>query len=174
VPDLPELARFSRGAAAEHVAALVHEGELRVVTTPRSDRARASRRAKIVALPEVRSLRSYLVCLHEIGHVLGPNPPKRLDQEVAAWHWALVHSRWEPTPACWAMIGRALGSYVARAVARRNMAVPSEAHPIWPLVPVDRREVIEIEDTSPDPRRAAWLVWCLVRERVRDPSWSRG
>jgi hypothetical protein len=173
VPDLPAVARFVRADGAAHIAVLVSDADLRVVVAPRSDRARASRRARVVMLPEVRSLRSYLVCLHEIGHVLGPNPLRRLDQEVAAWHWALANTRWEPTPACWAMIGRALGSYVARSVARRNMEVPPSDHPIWPLVPIDHAEVVAIEADASDARSAAWRVWCLVRERVRDGGWSR-
>ena len=105
--------------------------------------------------------------------MLGKNPARRLDQEVAAWHWALEVSRWEPTAACWAMIGRALGSYVARSVARQNMAVPGDDHPIWSLVPIDPDEVAAINASEPDSRKAAWLVWCLVRERVRDPRWIR-
>lgn len=164
--------RFDRAAAAAHVRELAGRGGLTLVVVARGDRARAWRRGRTVAVPEVRSLRSYLVCLHELGHVLGPNPRLRLDQEVAAWDWALAHSRWEPTPAARALIGRALGSYLARAVRRPGMAVPPADHPIWRLVPIDHAEVEGISAQEPDRARAAWSVWQHVRARVREPGWA--
>lgn len=164
--------RFDRLEASAHVALLAEDGGLRIESVDRGARARAWRRTRTVALPEIRSLRSYLVCLHELGHVLGPSPRLRLDSEVAAWDWALAHARWEPTPAAWGTIGRALGSYVARSVQRRDMRIPGPDHPVWRLVPVDHMEVEAIAAAVGDRRAAAWTVWTLVRERVRDPDWS--
>lgn len=120
-----------------------------------------------MAIPEIRSLRSYLVALHEIGHVIGPNPRLRLDQEVAAWDWALAHSRFEPTDACWRMIGRALGSYVARAVRRPGMRLPEPGHRIWQFVPIDHHEVGGITERTGDRAAAALEVWRIVQARSR-------
>lgn len=72
---------------------------------------RAIRSRRLVRLSPVRGEVSYLVALHEIGHVLGSNPPLRLDQEVAAWEWALDHYDQEPTSAAWRSIAKRLDSY---------------------------------------------------------------
>ena len=158
---------FDRAAAHAHVLALADAAGVQRTDVARSGRARATRRTRAVAIPEIRSLRSYLVALHELGHVIGANPRLRLDQEVAAWNWALAHTRFEPTDACWRMIGRALGSYVARAVRRPGMRVPEPGHPIWPFVPIDHGEVVALAKRTDNRLEAALDVWRLVQERSR-------
>lgn len=74
-------------------------------------RGRAWRRDRRVVLPPVRGEMSYLLALHEIGHIIGENPRLKLDQEVAAWEWALAHYDREPTHACWRGISNRLLSY---------------------------------------------------------------
>jgi hypothetical protein len=162
--------KFSVAEAAHHIREITTREKLDVILV-RPDRARAWRGARRLAIPEIRSARSYFVALHELGHILGPNPALRLDQEVSAWRWALSEARQEPTPACWAMVGRALGSYIARAVDRAGMRVPEEAHPIWTLVPVDHAEVLAFEAEGPTRRRAALAVIALVRQRLREATW---
>ncbi len=158
---------FDGSLAQAHIDEIIRAEALAVIAVDRSDRARAWRRARRIAIPPIRSRRAYFVALHELGHILGPNPALRLDQEVAAWGWALATARMEPTPACWAMIGRALGSYIARSVDRAGMRVPEAAHPIWALVPIDHAEVLAIEAGGATRRQAAVKVVEVVRERLR-------
>lgn len=98
------LAAHVRHLADEHEVTVVHQG-----------RGIAYRKERRVTIPEVRGRSSYFVALHELGHVVGPNPRRRLDQEVAAWRWALDHALDDPTPAVARMIGRCLRSYRSRA-----------------------------------------------------------
>jgi len=107
------LDRHARDLAAAHRVELVHRG-----------RGLAYRRARRITVPPIRGRMSYLVALHELGHVVGPNPRLRLEQEVAAWQWALAHTIVEPTPANYRSIARALGSYRLRAERRRGMRTP--------------------------------------------------
>ena len=161
------MSRFDSSLAQAHIDEIIRAEALTVVAVDRSDRARAWRRDRQIAIPPIRSRRTYFVALHELGHSLGPNPSLRLDQEVAAWQWVLTSARMEPTSACWSMIGRALGSYIARAVDRAGMRVPEPSHPIWALVPVDHEEVLAIEARGPTRRHAALMVVDLVRQRLR-------
>lgn len=108
------LERHARELAAAHGVELVHRG-----------RGLAYRRLRRITVPPIRGRMSYLVALHELGHVLGPNPRLRLEQEVAAWQWALAHAIVEPTPANYRSILRALESYRRRAERRRRMRTPA-------------------------------------------------
>lgn len=90
--------------AAEHGVTIKHQGG-----------GIAYRRERRITTPPVRGRATYFTALHELGHVLGPNPRRRLDQEVAAWRWALEHALEPPTPAVAAGIARCLRSYRARA-----------------------------------------------------------
>lgn len=75
----------------------------------------AYRKDRRVTIPEIRGQVSYLVALHEIGHiVIRPEPPLRLQQEAAAWRWALDNSIVEPTLATWRSIFRSLEGYRQR------------------------------------------------------------
>jgi hypothetical protein len=53
---------------------------------------RAARRGRRVWLRPVRGRVSYYDALHELGHVVGVNARRRLDQEVLAWQWALENA----------------------------------------------------------------------------------
>ncbi len=99
--------------AAEHGVEVVYRG-----------RGRAARRARRITVSAVRGRATYLVALHELGHVLGPNPRRRLEQEVAAWEWALSQTIVEPTTANYRKILRALESYRLRAARRKDMVTP--------------------------------------------------
>jgi hypothetical protein len=107
------LERHACELAAAHGVELAYRG-----------RGLAYRRRRRITVPPIRGRMSYLVALHELGHVLGPNPRLRLEQEVAAWQWALAHAIVEPTPANYRSILRALESYRRRAERRRRMRTP--------------------------------------------------
>lgn len=87
---------------------------------------RACRSQRWVSITPVRGQVSYLVALHELGHVLGPNPPLRLSQEAAAWKWALDNTIVEPTTASYRSILRRLDSYLGRAQRWKNMQIPDD------------------------------------------------
>jgi hypothetical protein len=97
---------------AEHVQRLADEHG---VTIEHQGRGIGYRKQRRITVPPVRGRASYFVALHELGHVVGPNPRRRLDQETAAWQWALDHALDDPTPAVARMIARCLRSYRARA-----------------------------------------------------------
>lgn len=101
----------------DHIGALCAEG--RVEWRPRkSGGGRASRRGRWIHVPPIRSQRGYFTALHELGHVLGPQPRTRLAKEAAAWQWALAHAIEEPTEGTLRMIARCLDSYQAWAERR--------------------------------------------------------
>lgn len=59
---------------------------------------RAWRKTKRISIAPVRSGITYAVALHEIGHILGRSPARRLDREAAAWTWARANAiEWTPT-----------------------------------------------------------------------------
>lgn len=51
-------------------------------------RGRAWRKSRKVRIPEVKSAITYALALHELGHVIGRQSGRRLDQDVQAWEWA--------------------------------------------------------------------------------------
>jgi hypothetical protein len=80
---------------------------------------------------------SYLVALHELGHIVGRgrSAPK-LECEANAWKWALERAIIEPTPANLRGIGRRLRSYqrwAARLQKRRKNPprLPAPEHDFW-------------------------------------------
>ena len=98
---------------AEHVLSLAQTLGVEVVV---QGGGRANRRRRRVKIPAIRGQVSYLVALHELGHIaVKPEPVLRLDQEVAAWEWALANTLDEPTLATWRSILRCLESYEERA-----------------------------------------------------------
>jgi len=85
--------------------------------------------------PPVTTLWRYFVALHELGHVLMPKQSgkTRLEQEAAAWEWALQTCMMEPTPAVWAHVLRCLDSYIGRATRWKSMKIPRSEHVFWTL-----------------------------------------
>ena len=84
---------FGRVSVADmtgHVEALCREHGITV--EPHSRSGRACRREKTIYIRPVKSAITYATALHELGHVLGPNPNRRLAQEAAAWKWAEEHA----------------------------------------------------------------------------------
>jgi hypothetical protein len=82
----------------------------------------------------VRGRSTYYTALHEIGHIVGVNARRRLEQEVLAWQWALKHAIVPPTPGVWAMIARRLENYAGRARRWRSMKLPPADRDCWILL----------------------------------------
>jgi len=100
---------------------------------------RNGRRTIAIRIPPVRGQVTYLVALHEIGHLVGPGRSgARLEKEAAAWRFALRASRDEPSDACRRRIGKRLRSYVIwaelRQHRRRRPVLPPRESPFWALL----------------------------------------
>lgn len=129
-----------------HVHVLAERGnvELVVSATRRARAFRASpsrgRRARVV-VPPIRGQISYLVALHELGHVLsrGNASLRQLEREADAWRFALRHALVEPTPATARSVLRRLDSYLRRAQARARRGdriralIPGPESDYWQL-----------------------------------------
>ncbi len=55
---------------------------------------------RVVVVPPIRGMSSYLVALHELGHHIAPRAMSgtRLVRESVAWSWAMSNAQAEPTP----------------------------------------------------------------------------
>ncbi len=102
-------------------------------------RRRNGTRTVAIRIPPVRGQVTYLIALHEIGHLIGPGRSgTRLEKEAAAWRWALAEALVEPTDACRRRIGKRLRSYVVwaerRQHRRRPPVIPARESAFWPLL----------------------------------------
>ena len=102
-------------------------------------RGRGRTRTLHIRIPPIRGQVTYLVALHEIGHLVGPGRSgTRLEKEAAAWRWAIEHSIVAPTDAARRSIGRRLRSYVRwaelRQHRRRPPSIPPSSSPFWTLL----------------------------------------
>lgn len=122
-----------------HVVALCDEYGIEI--EGRSDRGRALRYRGghlAVRLPDVRGQVTYLICLHEIGHLVGRGrSAPRLEAEANAWIWALENTIVDPTPASLRSIARRLDGYLEWALARQHRRtpprIPPRDHAFWSL-----------------------------------------
>jgi hypothetical protein len=112
---------MTREKLAAHVHQLAEQHGVEVVYQGRGIGYRRERR---ITIPDVRGRVTYLTALHELAHVVGPNPDRRLEQEIAAWKWALDNSVIEPTPATYRSILRCLENYRSRAERWASMVIP--------------------------------------------------
>ncbi|HEY3191403.1 MAG TPA: hypothetical protein VGJ61_01365 [Solirubrobacterales bacterium] len=92
-----------------------------------------------ISIPPIRGQVSYLIALHEIGHLVGRGrSAPRLESEANAWVWALEHSVVEPTPATRRSISSRLRGYLEWARNRQHRRVPpripARDHPFWALL----------------------------------------
>lgn len=128
------------------VRALAEQGDVELVVSaarrPRAFRASPSRgRRACVVVPPVRGQVSYLVALHELGHVLsrGNASLRQLEREADAWRFALRHSLVEPSAATARSLLRSLDSYLRRAQARARRGdriravIPGPESDYWQL-----------------------------------------
>jgi hypothetical protein len=71
---------------------------------------RSWRKTRRISVGPVLSNVTYAVALHEIGHILGRSPARRLDREASAWQWARENAL-EWTPRMEAKMQSCLDSY---------------------------------------------------------------
>lgn len=122
-----------------HVKDLCEEYSITIASA--SSRGRAIRYvggALEIAIPEIRGQVTYLIALHEIGHLVGAGrSAPRLEAEANAWVWALDNTEVEPTDASLKSIGRRLDGYLEWALARQYRKhpprIPPPDHVFWRL-----------------------------------------
>jgi hypothetical protein len=92
--------RVTVSAMRAHIECLAERHQIHVFPyMKRLDQGRSFRELEEVYISPVRSILSYAVALHEIGHVLGRHQTSRrvMVRERWAWHWARANALvWTP------------------------------------------------------------------------------
>jgi hypothetical protein len=89
----------SVAAMHEHVTALIDKHQIVHYQTRSTTRAWSLREAEEIHTPPVKTWKSYITALHEIGHLLGRHQlsPHVMVRERWAWRWARQHALvWAP------------------------------------------------------------------------------
>jgi len=133
------LDRHIHALCSRHGIVRVDGGRGRAARVRVRHRDGTTERRLLIRIPPVRGQVSYFVALHEIGHLVGDGRSgRRLEQEAAAWRYALRESVVEPTDATRRRLGRRLRSYVtwarARARRRRPPFLPPADDAFWDLL----------------------------------------
>lgn len=93
-------------------------------------RGKAWKASKVIKIMEVKSPVTYAIALHELGHILGKQPKRRLDREVAAWDWAKENAiKWDDTMQHTAV--SRLKWYEQKAQRVKHMVVATPTHKIF-------------------------------------------
>ena len=105
----------------------------------------ARKRARTISIRPVKTERTYIIALHEIGHIIGNNRSgRRLEQEAAAWDFVLEQATLPLSHASYAFMLRCLNSYLHRAIsARRRMVIPEKGHRFWKTYRAIARRVVD-------------------------------
>lgn len=117
---------------AEHIARICKIEDISVQSHSRG--GRAWRRGRRIKIRPVKTVITYAVALHEIGHILGQRQNGTcLDKEVGAWEWAQANAiEWTDTMT--AKMRSCLRSYLAKAARTPRMRQPDAGHPIHSMV----------------------------------------
>jgi hypothetical protein len=123
-----------RSTLAAHVKLLCVENGIRVREIPGYNaRAFRGRGIRTIAIHPVKTEATYIVALHEIGHLIGSNRSgRRLEKEAAAWEFVIQHSLVPLSPTSYRRMKKALDSYLARAN-RRKMVIPARNDSFWQI-----------------------------------------
>lgn len=94
---------------------------------------------KQVQLPPIKGRASYLVCLHEIGHCLGPWQYRTIaEEEAGAWKWAREnHPNWgrQEDLTMWRGMLSYLNTALTAAHKGRRISLPPDGHYYWTCLP---------------------------------------
>lgn len=125
-----ELVVGKREELAEHIQWLCMKHGITIIHR-KSYGGWARKRDRTISIKPVKTERTYIVALHEIGHIVGRHRSgRRLEQEGAAWDFVLEQSIVPLSLASYAFMLKCLQSYLHRA-ARRGMTVPDRGHRFW-------------------------------------------
>jgi hypothetical protein len=121
-----------RDELAQHIQRLCAQHGIEIIER-RSRGGWARKRGRTISIKPVKTERTYIIALHEIGHIIGRNRSgRRLEQEAAAWDFVLEQSIVPLSDAACAFILRCLDSYLRRAThSRRSMVIPKKGHRFW-------------------------------------------
>lgn len=100
----------------EHIARLLKTHKIYECRVQKIEEARATIGTwKVVHIPKVEDSLTYLVALHEIGHILTHrNNAGKLVRESRAWEWALDNIECEITEDAWRAAHKSLSSYISQ------------------------------------------------------------
>lgn len=121
-----------RDQLSTHIDLLCRQQDIQIIER-KARGGWASKRSRAISIRPVKTERTYIIALHEIGHIIGPHRSgRRLEQEAAAWDFVIGHSIVPLSQASYRFMLRCLQSYVHRATyARRAMVVPHQGHRFW-------------------------------------------
>lgn len=116
----------------DHIKRLVIDNQISCRWKRSGYGGRAWRQARIVYLPPIKSPITYAVALHEIGHIVGPNPGRRLEKEAAAWLWAKNNAiMWNAAMAKKA--AKSIQTYLNWCERKKGAWVPPKDHVSWEI-----------------------------------------
>jgi hypothetical protein len=126
------MAASKRSILDEHVKRLCVQNGIRVREIKSYNaRAYSGRGVRAIAIHPVKTEVTYIVALHEIGHLIGPNRSgRRLEKEAAAWEFVIEQSIVPLSSPSYRRMRKALDSYLARAT-RRKMVIPAPGDSFW-------------------------------------------
>jgi hypothetical protein len=121
---------------AKHIEELCAEHQIAILSRS-SHGGRASKRDRTISIKPVKTQRTYITALHEIGHLIGRGRSgTRLQQEAAAWQYVLDTSIVALAPGSYRAILRFLTTYLKASVraARRKTGryvLPKDDDRFW-------------------------------------------
>jgi hypothetical protein len=121
---------------AKHIEELCEKHQITILNRS-SHGGRASKRDRTISIKPVKTQRTYITALHEIGHIVGRGRSgTRLQQEAAAWQYVLDTSIVALAPGTFRAMLRFLGTYLkaSESGAKRNTGryvLPKEDDPFW-------------------------------------------
>jgi hypothetical protein len=123
-----------RDELVQHIQRLCERHGIEIVER-RSRGGWARKRGRTISIKPVKTERMYIIALHEIGHIIGPNRSgQRLEQETAAWDFVLEQSIVTLSDGSYAFMLGCLDGYLHRAThSRRAMVIPEQGHRFWKL-----------------------------------------
>jgi hypothetical protein len=72
-----------------HILELCKEHDIEIFESGVSGRGRAWMRTRKIQVGKISSVISYVVALHEIGHIMDTENTSKQDREIFAWEWAM-------------------------------------------------------------------------------------
>jgi hypothetical protein len=121
---------------AKHVEDLCNKHQITILNRS-SHGGRASKKDRTISINPVKTQRTYITALHELGHIVGRGRSgTRLQQEAAAWQYVLDKSIVALTSGTYRAMLRFLGTYLkaSERAARRKTGryvLPKEDDPFW-------------------------------------------
>ena len=121
---------------AKHVEELCDKHQITILNRS-SHGGRASKRDRTISIKPVKTQRTYITALHEIGHLIGRGRSgTRLQQEAAAWQYVIDTALVALAPGTYQAMLRFLGTYLkaSERAARRKTGryiLPKEGDTFW-------------------------------------------